>query len=294
MMRRRGPAVLPFRHDQSARFLPLLVAVMVFLGILTAAFAVLASHGLRVWDSQLTGRLTIQIPPLENGADSARLDKALETIRGVPGVETADLVAPATVFALLEPWIGTLPTETDLPLPHLIDVAVLDARDFETSELAEALATVVPGASVDDHRIWLAGVIKLAGTVRAVAILTVVIIGLSAVAAVVFATRSGLAIHAPTIELLHLMGAPDSYIASLFQQHAFGLGLRGIVLGGTVAVGVLFLLSRLADEVNAALLPPLDVTITDFLLVSIVPVATILLVMLTARITVLRALGRMA
>ena len=267
---------------------------MVFLGVLTAAFAILASHSLRAWDSQLTGRLTIQIPPLENGADTAQLDEALETIRGVPGVETADLLSPAAVFALLEPWIGTLPTETDLPLPHLIDVAVLDARDFETSKLAEALATVVPGASVDDHRIWLAGVVKLASTIRAVAILTVVIIGLSAIAAVVFATRSGLAIHAPTIELLHLMGAPDSYVASLFQRHAFGLGLRGSLLGAAVAATILFFLGRLADEVNAGLLPPLDATSADFLLVLIVPAATVLLVMLTARITVLRALARMA
>lgn len=293
-MRRRKPAVLPFRRDQSARFLPMIVAVMVFLGVLTAAFAILASHSLRTWDSQLAGRLTIQIPPLENGADAARLDMALEAIRGVAGVKTADLLSPATVSALLEPWIGDLPAATDLPLPHLIDVAVRDARNFETTKLAEALATVVPGASVDDHRIWLGSVIKLAGTIRAVAILTVAIIGLSAVATVVFTTRSGLAIHAPTIELLHLMGAPDSYIASLFQQHALGLGLRGSVLGAAVAAIILFFLSRLADEVNAGLLPALDGTATDFLLVLIVPAATIFLVMITARITVLRALARMA
>ena len=294
MMRRGKPTVLPFRRDQSGRFLPVIVAVMVFLGVLTAAFAVLASQSLRTWDRQLSGRLTVQIPPLENGASAELLDQALETIRGVVGVKTADLLAPDTVSALLEPWIGTLPTETDLPLPHLIDVAVIDARDFESSKLAEALAAVVPGASVDDHGIWLAGVVKLAGTVRAIAVLTVAIIGLSAVVAVVFATRSGLAIHAPTIELLHLMGAPDSYVASLFQQHAFGMGVRGSALGAAAAATILLVLSRLAGEVNAGLLPSFDATTIDFLSVLVVPAATILLVMLTARITVLRALARMA
>lgn len=294
MMRHRRPTVLPFRRDQSGRFLPVIVAVMVFLGVLTAAFAVLASQSLRTWDRQLSGRLTVQIPPLENGASGALLDQALETIRGVVGVKTADLLAPDTVSALLEPWIGTLPTETDLPLPHLIDVAVIDAREFESSKLAEALAAVVPGASVDDHGIWLAGVVKLAGTVRAIAVLTVAIIGLSAVVAVVFATRSGLAIHAPTIELLHLMGAPDSYVASLFQQHAFGMGVRGSVLGAAAATAILLVLSRLAGEVNAGLLPSFDATTIDFLSVLVVPAATILLVMLTARITVLRALARMS
>ncbi len=267
---------------------------MVFLGVLTAAFAVVTNHGLRAWNSQLAGRLTVQIPPQQNGADSARLDEALETIRGVPGVEAADLLAPAAVSALLEPWIGALPTDADLPLPHLIDVAVTNASSFESSELAAALAAVVPGASVDDHRIWLAGLIKLASTIRIVAVLTVIVIGLSAVTAVVFATRSGLAIHAPTVELLHIMGARDSYIASLFQQHALGLGLRGSLLGGAVALAVLVFVSRLAGEVNVALLPSLQVTAVDIGAIAMVPVAAVILVMLTARLTVLRALSRLA
>ncbi len=291
---RRRPAILPFRQDQSARFLPWIVAVMVFLGALTATFAILANDSLNGWNSQLTGRLTVQIPPSENGSDDAQLDEALRTIRNVPGIEAAELLAPAAVSDLLKPWIGTLPTEAELPLPHLIDVAVADPHGFDTSTLATALASVVPGAAVDDHRIWLAGLIKLVGTIRIVAVITVGIIGLSAVAAVVFATRSGLAIHAPTIELLHLMGAPDSYIASLFQQHALGLGLRGSLLGGAVAAAVLFSLSRLANDVNAALLPALDIGISDALIVLAVPLLAVLLVMVTARLTVLRALAQMA
>ncbi len=294
MRRRRQPSILPFSHDQTARFLPWLVAVMVFLGSLTAAFAVLANHSLRTWDSELTGRLTIQIPPLENGAEVARLDRALETIREVPGVATADIIEPAAVSALLEPWIGTLPSDADLPLPHLIDVAVTDARDFESTALAEVLAAVVPGASVDDHRIFLVGLIKLAGTVRALAVMTVLIIGLSAVAAVVFATRSGLAIHAPTIELLHLMGAPDSYIASLFQRHALSLGIRGSLLGAVVAAVALASIARLTKEIDTALLPPLTVGPMDLLTLLSVPLAAVLLVMATARLTVLRSLARMA
>ena len=293
-MRRRQPPILPFSHDQTARFLPWLVAVMVFLGSITATFAVLANHSLRAWDSQLSGRLTIQIPPLENGADAAHLDQALETILEVPGVATANIIEPAAVSALLEPWIGSLPSEAELPLPHLIDVAVTDARAFESTALAEALADVVPGASVDDHRIFLVGLIKLAGTVRALAVITVFIIGLSAVAAVIFATRSGLAIHAPTIELLHLMGAPDSYIASLFQRHVLWLGIRGSLIGTVIAAIALASIGRLATEIDTALLPALKVRPVDLIVVLSVPLAAVLLVMGTARLTVLRSLARMA
>ena len=114
------------------------------------------------------------------------------------------------------------------------------------------------------------------------------------VAAVVFATRSGLAIHSPTIELLHLMGAPDSYIASLFQRHALSLGIRGSLLGAVVAAAALASIARLTKEIDTALLPPLTVGPMDLLILLSVPLAAVLLVMATARLTVLRSLARMA
>jgi len=37
---------------------------------------------------------------------------------------------------------------------------------------------------------------------------------------IVFATRTGLAIHHGTVEVLHLIGAHDTFIATQFQWHA--------------------------------------------------------------------------
>ena len=51
----------------------------------------------------------------------------------------------------------------------------------------------------------------------------------------VFTARIGLAIHHSVIEILHLLGAQDAYIARQFQVHALWLGLRGGVIGGMAA-----------------------------------------------------------
>ena len=292
MVRRRA-TILPFRRDQSARFLPWIVAVMVFLGVLTVAFALITGNGLTAWNSQLTGRLTVQIPALENGADAPRLSEALQVVRELPGVGSAEILGTAAVSALLEPWIGDLPADADLPIPHLIDVTVADQAAFDSAALTERLAAVAPGATVDDHRIWLSELIRLAQTVRLVALFIVLLVGLSALAAVVFATRSGLAIHAPTIELLHIMGAQDSFVAILFQRHAMVLGLRGSLVGGVLAVAVLVAMIRLASGIDAAFVPTIALRPTDWLFIGAVPVATVLLVMATARLTVIRALARM-
>ena len=55
---------------------------------------------------------------------------------------------------------------------------------------------------------------------------------------VVFATLSGLSIHRTIIELLHLIGAQDSYIAGQFARHNLRLAFFGGLIGLLIALPV--------------------------------------------------------
>ena len=55
---------------------------------------------------------------------------------------------------------------------------------------------------------------------------------------VVFATRGAMAGNRIVIEVLHFVGAEDSYIAREFQRHFLLLGLKGASIGGAIAVGL--------------------------------------------------------
>jgi cell division transport system permease protein len=54
--------------------------------------------------------------------------------------------------------------------------------------------------------------------------------------AVTFATHGAMAGTAHIIEVLHLVGAEDRYIAREFQRHFLHLGLRGALIGGGLAI----------------------------------------------------------
>jgi cell division transport system permease protein len=313
-------ADIPFERDQSTRFLPWIVAVMVFLAALAAAFAVAVGDSIESWDSTLTGRITIQVPIRPVGdagtADNGTADngtgndgaasggmaadrRAADIVRrleAMPGIAHAAVLPDAAVRALLEPWLGLAPDPANagdgLPLPRLIDVELTGAG-LDATALRAALADVGPDIVLDDHRVWLGALIDLARLVEAVALLVLLLIAASAVAAVVFATRSGLAVHAPIIELLHLMGAHDAYVAEQFQAHAMRLGLRGGIVGSVAAIAVLGAIGWVARDIDAALLPAIAPTVGDALLLAAVPVAAIVIAMATARLTVLRALARM-
>ena len=119
------------------------------------------------------------------------------------------------------------------------------------------------------------------------------LIGLTAIASVIFATRSGLAVHATIINLLHVMGAHDAYIARQFQMQAMMLGIRGSIFGSGAALIVLFAVTTMTAGIDVALVPSMPLSPLQWPVLTIVPVAAVLIAMATARVTVLRALAGM-
>ncbi len=253
------------------------------------------------WRQSLTGSVTVQIIPTES-ADSktmdARVGTALTLLRSTPGVISANPVSGSRIASLLEPWLGrnALSESMGLPIPRLIDVSVESPSSgiaIDLGTLSAQLAEAVPGASLDDHGQWLDRLIALARAVEAVGFAVLIVISLAAIATVVFATRTGLAIHHDVIELLHLIGARDNFIAQQFQLNALWLGLKGGATGVVLAVATLLILGSLAAKVEAGLLPPISMTLWQWAALGGVAVAAAIISVLTARITVLRTIGRM-
>jgi cell division transport system permease protein len=208
-------------------------------------------------------------------------------------VRNAEVLEPEEIAALLQPWLGAGASYGDLPLPALIAVGIDPAAAPDIERLSRRLAEAVPGTLVDDHQSWLGQLLDLAQTIELVAALLVVLIGASAVTMVVFATRMGLAIHGRVIELLHLIGAQDSYIAREFGAHALKLALRGGTIGLLFAIATIALVGRLFARIDAALLPELSLRPIEWAALALLPLVIAGVAMLTARFTVLGNLGRM-
>jgi cell division transport system permease protein len=286
-----GRSDLPFERDQSTRFLPWIVALMVFLGALMFAGALVVSSTISSWDSTLTGRMTVQVP--HAAADDAAIDKLVAMLRETSGVARAAPVPDDIVRDLLAPWLGEGAIDAGLPVPALIDVELAPGARVNAALLAARLSDAIPGTAVDDHRAWLSALIDLGRAVEFLAYAILALIASAAVIAVVFTTRSGLAVHATIIELLHQMGAQDRYIAGQFQLQAMMLAARGGVAGAAAAAGVLFAIGWLARGIDAAFLPEISLSPFEWIALLIVPGTAIVIAMLTARLTVLRALARM-
>jgi len=289
MLRRRTD--LPFERDQSTRFLPWIVALMVFLGALMFAGALVVSDTIDSWNSTLTGRMTVQVP--HDVAGDAATGTLVTLLGATPGITGVRPVPASEARALLIPWLGEEVVDSGLPIPALIDVELAADARIDANLLATRLSQSVPGTTVDDHRAWLSALINLGRTVEILAFVILGLIASAAIVAVIFTTRSGLAVHAAIIELLHQMGAHDTYIAGQFQIQAMKLSLRGGIAGATAAAVVLLIFAWVGRGIDAAFLPPVTLTIAEWIALLIVPAGAVAIAMLTARLTVLRALARM-
>jgi cell division transport system permease protein len=279
---------LPLERDRSTRSLALIVAVMVYLASLALAVTLAIGGAVERWNSGLAGTMTVEVPP--EGA--ARLGALVEALKRVPGVRSAVALDAAATEALVEPWLGPGVKLGDLPLPRLVDLRV-DPRVLVPEVLGQVVASAAPGAFLDDHRRWVDRLVAASLAVRLAGLAVLALIAAAAIAVVVFATRAGLAAHHSVVEVLHLIGAQDRYIARQFERQALRLGFRGaligIALGAVTVAGIAW-----AADASAALrlLPDLSPP-PEWLLFLALPIVVAAVARLTARVTVMRALARM-
>ena len=294
----RAASDIPLRREGTVRLLPWLIAPMAYLAALSLA-GMLALHGvLQGWDRGLAGTMTVELPPTRDAAGDKVLAQALSVLRATPGITSAEPIDRAAEGKLLEPYLGTSVTPDELQLPRLIDLRIASGVSLNLRALRSKLATAAPGAVLDDHRLWLDRLYDLALSVEATGLAIVAMVAAAAVLTVIFTTRAGLAVHHDVIELLHLMGARDLYIARQFENEAMRLGLGGGIAGVALAALTLWGLGYTAEATaifgeEAKLLPDLRLVLWQWGALALLPVLTGFAAMLTARFTVLRALGRM-
>jgi len=289
---------LPLTQDASSRFLPWFIAFMVWLAIAALAAVLLLSSFSDQWRHDHTGTLTIQIPPTTDGTkikNEMRLTAALRLLQNTPGITSAKAVSTKRLSEILAPWLGpdNISETLSLPIPRLIAVKFKPETNLDVKALRKKLDQEVEGALLDDHRLWLDKLITLVDAIEAIAFSILLLISLAATTIVIFATRTSLVIHQDLIELLQIMGARDDYVARQFYRHITYLSLKGGGIGTIFAAATLYTLGSIWSYINLLILPQLTLNFWQWCCMFSIPIAVAAVTALTARITVLRVLGRL-
>lgn len=286
----RPSRIMP--REKGAAPLDVVIGVMAFLAALALGGVLIAERAAETWSSGLTGRLSVQILPEGDSAPDEEVTAALDLLRATPGIVNADALSDEENLALIEPWLGENTLIEALPFPRLIDVQLAPGASLNVADLEARLATVAPNSVLDDHTRWVARLRGTANTVLFGALTILTLIAIATAASVAFATRAGLAAHRDMVELLHLMGAQDRFIARAFEWHYFSGALIAALLGA-LAAGAGFGVAGGLDQAglsNVSFLPPLGLQLVELPWLFAVPLAAALIAWVTARLSVLSAL----
>ena len=219
----------------AGRSLVIVIAITTFLAALAAGAALLVFDASADWRKELAREITVQVKPLDGHDLEADVAAATRAIVASNGVQEARAYTKEESEALLSPWLGQGLELAELPTPRMV-VVKIDPRDPpDLGQLRASLAKATPAAVLDDHRVWLERLSRMAGTVVALAALIFILIVTAMAVAVASATRAAVDTNREIVEVLHLVGADDGFIAGEFQSRFLALGLRGAAIGGGAA-----------------------------------------------------------
>jgi cell division transport system permease protein len=269
------------------------IGIMVFLSSLAAVVGIYLGDITQSASAEMASGLSVQIVAADSNDRERQVQSVLEFLRQTPGVKNAERLPVRELQELLEPWLGAGNVTDELPIPEMITVDLETQGQLDIAALAVRLAEIAPDARLDDHQQWIEQTRSVLRTIELLALLAVALIGLATVAVVIFATQARLANHRTDLELVHIMGAEDRTISAEFRRYFMIHGLKGSVLGlifAAFVVGmIIWLLPPLGDFGQVTRIS----NMRSFVFVLAIPVIAILAAMITAEITVRRALLRM-
>ncbi len=283
------PAALLPRQDGRDRSLTFVVACLCFLACLSIYVMLASSRAAGGWKRELAASATVQVRPKpgETGGEAAA--SAAEVLAGLPGVTEVQALDRAAAEKLLEPWLGKGNIPDDLPIPHLVTVELDPQHPAGVAAMNAALAAAGLDATVDDHRRWMHDVEASGAAVRGVAITGALLVAAAAGAVIAFATRAGLAARRDVVEVLHLSGARDRYIAGLFQRRFAFLAARAGLYGALAAAAATALARGLGGSDGFS--PALPFAWSDLAWAAPCPLAAALVAAVAARRTAMSILA---
>ena len=244
---KRTAPIVPER-SVAGRTLVLLIAIMTFLSGVTLGGVVLVQKSAVAWSADVGREVTIQIRPVEGEVMESNIRTAIALAEATPGVARAYALSIEDSEELLEPWLGSGLDLSTLDVPRLVIVELSDTRDVDLTMLARDIEAI-KGASLDTHAAWRQQLNTMAGTIVFSGLLVLALIVLATVLAVVFATRGTMASNREIVDVLHFIGASNSFIAGEFQGRFLSLGLRGGLVGGIAAVLFFFAVAGAAGSI---------------------------------------------
>ena len=291
---------LPLKGDSTSLFLQVIISIAVFIFAITLSGVLSINSILENWNQSILGSLTVQVMPINDANQEkaaaetlAYQEKAIEFLQTIEGVIKVTPLDEDQLKNLIQPWLGDGVNIENLPMPRIIDVKLASDAEIDFAKLAQDLAIASPQASLDNHKLWLSKLIRFADGLKLIALTILLLVTAISAGAIFYTTQMSLGLHKYIIEILHIMGAKDAYVAQQYAKRMAFLGLIGGLFGLFFSIPIIFFIGSLATQIEGGIISEANLSIGDWIMILILPLFAMGISMFTAYYTVKRTLQKM-
>ena len=284
---------LPLKKDGANLFLEIVTTISVFLFTITLAGFFMVSSLVHSWDKGIVNGWTVQIMPADNIEETdLRVNKVINFFEKHTAIEKVRIISDKQINKLMAPWLGSDVDITSLPIPKLIDVRAKSSVEINFDKIAQDLSETAPYTTINSHQVWLKKLINFAQSVKILASAILLTVLTISAFSIFYATKTSLGIHQNIIEILHIMGATDDYIAKQYARRSFFIGLLSGLVGVCLGALGLWFVSGFAANLKGGIFDKASLDIYAMLCIASIPIITALISMITAYGTVRKTLGK--
>jgi len=243
----------------SRGFLPLITAFMVFMACLVFAVSLVGSKVAEGWRQRVSNSVTIQLLPDPRAKNQEtemedRIKSVSSVLKSMPGVGSYSVMSLKETRELLAPWLGELVTSDRLgiALPRLITLEAPGDVALSPHLLRRELSRYTSFVSVRTYEEWASDFIESLGAAQKLLGIIIFFILATTGLTIAYATKEGLNANKNVIEIMHMVGAEDSYIINQFSSHVTKMAAIGGMVGYLLSLVSLSFIGRVALNLEGA------------------------------------------
>ena len=291
---------LQLKNENTSLFLKIIIAIAVFIFSITLSGVLAVDSMTTNWNKSILGSITVQIIP-STGINKekslselkAHEEKVVEFLQSVNGVIKVTPLSDLELSELLTPWLGDDIDITELPTPRIIDVKIENDANIDFAQLAQDLANVSSLASLDNHKLWLNKLIAFADGIKMIATTILFLVLAITSGAIFYTTNMSLGLQHYVIEILHIIGAKDTYIAQQYAKHMGIIGFIGGIIGIAFAIPTIFFIGNLAASIEGGIISATSLYVIDWVFILSLPLFSMFIAIITTYYTVKQTLKKM-
>ena len=289
---------IAFKTDINQNFLPFITAFMVFLASITFATALIGNNTASDWNKHMTNNLTIQVLPNMSHKKpqkeiEERIKNITEILKQTPGVKSFHAMNINETQELLKPWIGDFINDKDIPLPRIISVETSDVIPVNTRALTNEIKNYSSLIKIETYETWMYEFKSMISAIQTLLGIIIILILSTTAITISYTTKSGLHINQKVIEIMHMVGATDTYITTQFSRQMMKLAIIGGSIGYIISCIIIFFIKAFSNDLNDGIIGNFNTYPYIYLYILIIPIIAGIIAKVSAILTIKKELNKM-